>query len=121
MNLQYEQQSDLEESSVASETESTLETTSLVKEAEISESADSKNHLIEDSATSQSELDSKSLEENVPENEQFENINLDGIFKNSSNDASAAEEVREDTPKDFDEEEIDNGQPTVPENYEEVE
>ena len=58
---------------------------------------------------------------NVPENEQFENINLDGIFKNSSNDASAAEEVREDTPKDFDEEEIDNGQPTVPENYEEVE
>ena len=61
-NLQYEQQSDLEESSVASETESTLETTSLVKEAEISESADSKNHLIEDSATSQSELDPKSLE-----------------------------------------------------------
>ncbi len=29
--------------------------------------------------------------------------------------------MREDTPKDFDEEEIDNGQPTVPENYEEVE
>ena len=75
--------------------------------------------MIEDSATPQSELDSKSLEENVPENEQFENINLDGIFKNSSSDASAAEEVREDTPKDFDEEEIDNGQPTVPENYEE--
>ena len=42
-NLQYEQQSDSEESSVASETESTLETTSLVKEAEISESADSKS------------------------------------------------------------------------------
>ena len=31
------------------------------------------------------------------------------------------EKKREDTPKDFDEEEIDNGQPTVPENYEEVE